>query len=402
MSLNDVHYTRLLPPLILINLLTCVTAQAASPNVLDGTEWELCGEPGDGHAPARADEPAIGEGDQATYLSADQSEITQGDTFNFSGDVLMRRADQRLEADKAIYDKPKDTIDAQGNVRYEQGGLALDAASAQLELSANKGEAQDTSYRIAEKHARGDAAKIILERPNHFRLKHARYTTCNPGSDAWYIHSTDVKLDHDKGVGSARHVWLEFKGVPFLYLPYMSFPLDERRKSGFLTPSFGNSDAVGTEIITPYYWNIAPQRDATITPRMTSLRGMHLMGEYRYLYANGGGKIEAGYLPQDRVANRDRSFFSLRHSGNIAERWTTAVNFNYVSDTEYFKDLGNSLSVSSITHLERLAETTYTSDFWTATARLQGFQTVDQTLPGSSRPYQRLPQLLFSANLPDQ
>lgn len=383
----------------LITLSTWTTAHAAPP-ALFGAEWELCGEPDAAHAPrAQVGDPS----DQTTYLDADQSETTRGELFNFSGNVVVRRANQRIEADSALYDKSKDTVDAQGNVRYDQDGLRLEGDSAHVKLGPRQGHMDNARFSIAEKHGRGDAARILMEGPNQNRLKRAKYTTCNPGNDDWYIHSNDVKLDREKGVGTARHVWLEFKGVPFLYTPYMSFPLDNRRKSGFLTPSFGNSDQVGTELLTPYYWNIAPQRDATITPRFTSKRGLHLLGEYRYLYPAGAGQIDVGYVPQDRLrGDESREFLSLRHSGSFAPRWSTNVYYNYVSDKDYFKDLGTTLSVTSITHLERRGEVAYSGDYWQAIGRLHGYQTIDPTLPGSSRPYQRLPQLLLNANLPQQ
>lgn len=382
---------------LLLDLLSG-NVQAAPPANPLGSDWELCDAPGMGH---EAEQPALDATDPATYLSADQSEIIRGEQYNFSGDVLVRRADQQVRADSAQYNKPQDTVDAQGNVRYQRGGLILEGSRAHFELGTDRGNIDDTHFHLTDRHARGDATRILLEGPNQRRLKHARYTTCDTGNDDWYIHSSDIKLDHAKGVGTARHAWLEFKGVPFLYLPYVTFPLNNQRKSGFLAPSFGSSDAVGTELFTPYYWNIAPNLDATITPRFTGRRGVQMLGEFRYLNPTYRGQLDVGYLPNDNVTHDDRLFFSARHTWAIP-RWAADINYNHVSDPDYFKELGTSLSASSITHLERRAEISYAGDNWSALGRLQGYQTVDETLPGSARPYQRLPQFLVNANLPNQ
>jgi LPS-assembly protein len=376
-------------------------AGAASPgpgSALLNAEWELCGEPG-GHDSAR---PRLDPNDQTTYLDADQTEASGSDIFRFTGDVDIRRGDQQLEADKAVYDKNTDIVDAKGNVRYRQGDFSLDADSVYVELEANKGTIENSNFSVADKHARGDAESIFLEGKNKARLKRARYTTCNPGNDDWYFSTSELKLNQETGIGTARDILVEFKGVPIFYFPYLTFPLNDERKSGFLTPSFGGSDEVGSELITPYYWNIAPNRDATITPRITSKRGVQLLTEFRYLNPTNGGQINLEYLPDDDEFGDDRHFIAIRHQGNFAPRWRTYVNINDVSDDSYFEDLGTDLNVASTTHLERRGEVTYSGDFWSATGRVQGFQTIDETIAAVDRPYDRLPQFLVNANLPRQ
>jgi LPS-assembly protein len=378
-------------------------AQAAPatlpPNVLNA-DWELCGEPGSNHS--HAAEPLGNSNDQATYLDADESEILRNQIFNFRGNVLVRRAGQQLEADSLSYDKPKDTADAQGNVRYRKDDLTLEGKSALIELDSSTGHVDEAQYQIASRHARGDASRIILEGENQTRVKQARYTTCNPGNDDWYLESDDIQLDQAEAVGTARNVWIEFKGVPIFYTPYITFPLNDERKSGFLTPSIGSSEEVGTEVRVPYYFNIAPGRDATLTSRLTTKRNVQLIGEFRYLNPANSGEVNVGYLPHDPVFDDDRLFLSLRHRTNFGPRWSGYLDYNYVSDNNYFEELGTSLSVASTTFLDRRAEVNYRGDFWSATGRLQGFQTVDDALPGNQRPYQRLPQFLLNANLPDQ
>ncbi len=395
------HKNHSLLNLGLIGLLIGIGCSPAQGAGLGDTEWALCGEPGD-HAPTVRRYSAEELEQAETHLSADQSEVLGKEIFNFSGDVEVRRADQKLYSDRARYNRSDATVEAEGNVRYTQSGLGVDADSAFFNLDTREGRADNAHYRIAEKHAHGKADTLLLEGRDHTRLKGATYTTCNPGKEDWLLHSSDIKLDHKEGVGTARNVWVGFKGVPIFYSPYMSFPLDDRRKSGFLTPSFGTSNEVGTDIRIPYYFNLAPNRDATLALRNTTRRGQQLLGEFRYLYPTNQGKLELGYLPDDKISGQDRSLFSFKDQGHYGNRLTSNINFNYLSDPNYFEQLGDDLKTASISHVERLGEMTYRGDLWTATGRLQGYQTVDQTLLPVSRPYQRLPQLLFTGNLPSQ
>jgi len=365
------------------------------------SDWMLCGDPG---SPAHQHEPQPfnAKGDEATYLDADESRATDNEIFDFSGDVEVRRGNQRLNADTATYNQPQDTVEAHGNIRFEQDGLTVEGDNARLQLGARHGQVEAARYGLVQRHARGESSLLVMEDPNHTRLTQATFTTCNPGNDDWLLHASDLKLDHEKSIGEARNVWLEFKGVPFLYLPYINFPLSDQRKSGFLTPSFGTSDQVGTDIQIPYYWNIAPQRDATLTTRVMSKRGVQLLGEFRYISPTGGGLTNIGYVPYDNVFDKSRTFLSTHNVWNFAPRWSSELEFGYVSDGNYFGELGTSLSVASTTHLERRADATYHGDFWSFTGRVQSYQTVDESLPSSARPYQRLPQLLVNLNLPQQ
>ncbi len=393
------HFKRLFP-LILLSLTIGHSVQAAPalPTALLNAEWELCGEPGHAYASS----PVADSNDQATYLDADEGEVIRNEIFKFRGDVLVRRSNQQLEADNVTYDKLKDTADAQGNVRYRKDDLILQGKSAFLELGTDKGYVDEAEYQLTDRHARGDAARVLREGKDHTRIKRARYTTCNPGNDDWYLESDDIKLDHAEAVGTARNVWIEFKGVPIFYTPYITFPLNDQRKSGFLAPSVGTSEEVGTEVRAPYYFNIAPNRDATLTTRATTKRNVQLIGEYRYLNPGNSGEVNIGYLPYDPLFDDDRLFFSVRHRASFGPRWSGLVDFNYVSDDKYFEELGTSLSIASTSFLDRRAEISYRGDFWSATGRLQGFQTVNESLPGSARPYQRLPQFLLNGALPDQ
>jgi LPS-assembly protein len=180
--------------------------------------------------------------------------------------------------------------------------------------------------------------------------------------------------------------------VPIFYFPYLSFPL-EGRKTGFLVPSMGDSNQSGTEISTPYYWNIAPHRDATLTPRFMSRRGVLLESEFRYLNQHNTGQVGLEYIKDDRVFGDDRSAVSFNHQGQPGQGWLTQAKYRSISDADYLDDFSSELAKSSTTHLERLASIDYRGNLLRASLLVQAFQTVDDATSASTRPYQRLPQL---------
>jgi LPS-assembly protein len=252
---------------------------------------------------------------------------------------------------------------------------------------------------LFDRHASGKADDINRDNvANITRLDNTTYSTCNAGNSDWQLRADKIELDHDEGFGTARNVSVNFMGIPFFYSPWMTFPINDKRKSGLLTPSLGSSDRSGTEVVVPYYWNISPNRDATITPRILSKRGLQLNTEYRYLQENSAGQINLEALPSDNEYNDDRLLFGYKHQNRFAQRWSTDVNFNYVSDKSYFHDLGSDLAQSSSTHLERRLDLTYQGDSWNVLGRLHDFQTISSTAIDQ---YARLPQIVFNMNLPD-
>ncbi|MDM8563939.1 LPS assembly protein LptD, partial [Candidatus Marithioploca araucensis] len=226
----------------------------------------------------------------------------------------------------------------------------------------------------------------------------ATYTTCDPKKEIWRLSADKMTLNNAKSEGTARDVTIRILGLPVFYFPYISFPIGDERKSGFLLPNLGTSDETGVEFSIPYYLNLAPNYDATITPRYMSRRGLLLNTEFRYLTQQSSGNLEMEYIPYDQAFGSDRSSLSFRHNGSITKRWRTDINLNYVSDQRFFEELGTNITVASITHLERRGDLYYTGNGWLGIGRLQTFQTLDP-IP-AARPYNRLPQLSFQTFLP--
>lgn len=361
-------------------------AAAAQP----ADRWALC--PPTVSLPAPPVPPAAGENGKVR-LSADQIEA-QTDTFTrFSGNVVVKRGDTELQSDIANYDKPSDTLQLEGHVSYLTPLLYLQGDSAQVQLGSNSGELRGTRFHFREFHAFGEAERVDVSDPQHTRLEGVVYSTCNPEKQDWRLKASTLELDKESNTGEAYNVRLAFKGVPFLYLPYINFPL-EGRKSGFLAPTYGRTEVSGNDIRIPFYWNIAPEYDATITPRFIAARGNMVMTEGRYLLSNGSGILNVDYLPDDNLFNDTRLHTSLNHGMGFG-RWGIGLVHNYVSDPFFFNDFSTNQLAASQTHLERRADVTYSGNHWAFLARAQNYQTLVGT-----EPYSRMPQLLLTADNP--
>lgn len=385
-------------------VLTSIILSSFSAGVLAESNWQQCESVVDNHFLPYAESTEEADVD----IKANNAQLVRDGTSVFSGNVVITRGGQELKADRATHNQASGNITAQGSVQIRDSEIMLTAKQAEWALSSNEGNLTDTSYRLNESHARGDADSVYRQGTQRTVLKGATYTSCNQGNNAWLLESKSINLDHVNNVGVARNVKIRLAGVPVFYTPYLSFPLNDARKSGLLTPYFGYSDETGVDIQTPYYWNISPAKDATFAPRYLSKRGLMLKGEFRYLYDRGEGRLDSGFLLNDRLRNNgdtinpnfgeDRKHLFLQYTGRLSSSWNATVDYNYVSDDDYLEDFGSNLSLSSTTHLNRLLTVGYTNDNWRFTGRLQGFQTLTE----ATTPYQRLPQLLVRGSFPDQ
>ena len=369
---------------------------AATPPSIEAP-WALCHT----HSVAkpRTLTPATPE-ESPTLVDADNAVMRDGGISVFSGNALLRRAAENLAADTVIYDEVKDTAEARGNVHYQSDSMEVTGDAGFVELETEKGHFDNARFRFEEQHARGSARIVIRDNPDVTRLKDTTYTTCDPGREAWLLKASRVTIDQGRGIGEAYSATVRFMGVPFLYIPYISFPITNARKTGFLIPQIGTSSLSGTDVRIPYYLNLAPHRDATITPRIMTERGVLVDSEFRYLNRASNGQVNVGYLSGDKVYGKDRLSAAYRHAANLAPYWNSDLVFNYVSDKDYLSDFGNGLSVASVTYMERRLDLTYQRENVYFLTRVQGLQPVDNAVPPAARPYRRVPQMVFTYDQP--
>lgn len=321
------------------------------------------------------------------------------------GEAELRRWGQIISADRLRYNKPDDEVFAQGSVRIEQKGDITEGSELKLKLKDRIGYLQQPVFQLTQQKpaGRGDAKILLFEGEDKYRVEDARYTTCQAGSDDWYLHASNLEINRTTQVGTANHAYIDFMGVPILYTPWMNFSLNSERKSGFLSPGFGSTVNSGAEFSQPYYWNIAPNRDATITPRFMTKRGLQLKSELRYLDPKYAGIANLEVLPNDQLVNQDRNFMSLKHQHNMGSGWTGTLNLEKASDDNYFRDLSTNIGVTSQINLLRDGILSHVGAYrgmnWNFSARSQSFQTLQDPLAPIVTPYRRTQMLLNGTNV---
>ncbi|WP_338115605.1 LPS-assembly protein LptD [Thiococcus pfennigii] len=369
----------------------------AGDRINEGLAWDFCGPRPTDLGPA--DLPTVPDEDTVLVLDADAAEYDQStDRVTLRGRIEAERGAQRVEADELVYDRRTGEMTVTGRAFFEHPGVRLAGERAALNIDQERGTLWDVRYRLSgEINALGTAEEAEVVSRDLTRYRAITYSTCPPGRRDWSLYAETLEIDQASGRGTARNAWLRAGSLPVLYAPYLRFPIDSRRQSGFLVPTVGSSTETGLDITTPYYLNIAPALDATLSPRYMGKHGLLLGGEVRYLTPDQYGAISGEILPQDQARDDEamRGLLRVRQSGLFGGRWRTAVDFNQVSDDTYFEDFGNRLEVTSIRNIERRGDLTYLGDGWSVLTRLQGFQTVDESVAAEDLPYDRLPQVLF-------
>jgi LPS-assembly protein len=371
------------------------------------------------------------------------------------GEAELRKATTNLTAERLTYWKIEDELEAVGNVRYNKEAEYIAGPKLRLNLTESTGFFEQPEYSItrpakvqkqfyspalgaaaiptkkapsflprertqkptmtviageivAEEGQRlttgsGKADLLEFQGENRMRLTNATYTTCTADSPDWYAKVAELNLDYDREVGEGRDAKVVFKDVTLFYTPWLSFSLNNKRKSGFLAPTFGTSSKSGIEFSLPYYWDIAPNMDMTIAPRLMSKRGLQINSEFRYLNHGYRGLARVEWLPQDRLADRNRYGYSLlHHHSDLGYGFSGLLNINGVSDGTYLRDLSTRITQASQGNLLRQGVLSYSGGWWSAAANMQVYQTLqDPALPPVVKPYERVPQFTLTASRPE-
>lgn len=351
--------------------------------ICGGTYWE----------PPRKNLSLIAPLPDSIKGAADRYEFEAGKKAVLEGNVIIQQLDYQIESERMRLDFEQNKAFVDDTIRFRDNGLLLEAESAEIDLTTKEAFFDNARYTLHEQHSRGTAKRLHNAPPNKIFIEKGIYTGCRPGSDDWYFRGQEIELDAESGWGTAKQMSLHIQHIPVLYLPYFRFPIDGQRHTGFLYPTFDSLSEPDVSI--PLYINLAPNYDATITPRKIGGRGTLLQTEFRYLSPLfGKGQLDLAAMENDRQFN-DQS----RKSGRwqqwqvFGSRTELAVELNYVSDSEYLDDFGTDLSTISDSHLLRELELTYQQPNWGITTRLQAYQTIDESVSDVDRPYRRLPEI---------
>lgn len=357
-----------------------------------------------------------------TFLAAQRMYGISDREAVMEGDAELRKSDTVLTADKLVYWQADDEVEATGNVVYTQEGTKVTGPRLFMRLGEHTGVFDQAAYSVRQEkkvpvwgvmgnaqamgthvsEGRGKADSLDFLGEDHLRLTNATYTTCAPGNNDWYARADNLDLNYEREEGEGESATLYFKDVPIFYMPSMSFALNNQRKSGFLAPTFGSNSVSGLDLTTPYYWNIAPNMDATIAPRILSKRGLQVGAELRYLNYGYQGYARGEYLPGDNLRHIDRYAYNLWHSQILGNGFAGLLNLNKVSDDHYYTDLSSRIGIGSQTYVLRQGMLSYASMWWNASANVQRYQTL-QPDPANpvAQPYALVPQLTLNARRPD-
>ena len=368
--------------------------------------------------PSLIDLPPSNKDDSPMYMEGERMQGHSDRETEAQGSARFRGRGQSISADWMRHDKRDNELTAIGNVRMEQGAELTEGARLRYNLDTERGLMESARYSLSPREtgnapgsrntvspydARGTADRVVFEGPGLFRTQQSTYTTCEPGDDSWLFRAREMLIDNNNNVGNARDAYVDFLGNTIFYTPYLSFTLHKERKSGFLSPLYGNSSTSGFELKIPYYWNMAPNRDMTITPHLMTRRGLQLRTEFRYLEPSYKGQLDVEYLPNDNITGSSRQLLKFNHSQSFTNGWGASVDLNKVSDGKYFTDMSTLVALTSQTYLVRQGTlgrggTWGNGGIYSFSALAQGWQTLqtDPLVP-LAPPYSRRPQLTFTA-----
>ena len=345
------------------------------------------------------DLPTSGERALAdTEIKGRQTQSADGENYVLEGDASIQQLDQLIRADRFSYARNSTEWTAAGNVRYQDRDMLLSATTAKGTTEPSKASLDNVRYQLLSSRGNGRAAAAVMSDADHAKLDTASFSTCPLDSPGWEFRAASIELDQANGIGRAHDMSFRLGDVPVFWLPYASFPLDDRRKSGFLYPEIGYSNDLGLDLSVPYYFNLAPNYDATLTPRLMTQRGLMLGGQFRYLTNSSRGTLEAEWLPDDRDTNSQRSLIHWDDATRFSANWGASVNINHVSDDNYFEDFGRSLNVAATTLLPSSAYFRGQGNWWKASIGGDEYQITDPSVANSAAPYRRLPRATFDAD----
>jgi LPS-assembly protein len=338
--------------------------------------------------------------DASNPVPDDELEIVSGKVeFQLSGDatfsdeIVMRSGNRIIRADGAQYDSATGNFVIDGAVEFRDPETTVKASNAEFSQTNETLKFEAAEFEILGVPARGSAGKVSVEGEGRLSLEQAAYTSCPTGNDDWILRASKIDINQNTGVGTARHARLRLKGVPIFYFPYISYPVSNQRKTGWLLPDFGTNSARGVEVAAPFYWNIAPKYDATFTPRYMSKRGVQAQTNFRYLAKNTDGEWWGDYLRDDDVTGTDRWLYAWKNQTNFFSDWRATVDVIGVSDSNYFEDMSGTLASTSQTNLRSHMDIEFYNNIWSGLLRVQDYQTIDDNIVPIDEPYTTLPQL---------
>ncbi|MDR6963736.1 LPS assembly protein LptD [Shewanella putrefaciens] len=333
-------------------------------------------------------------------IISDSSNAEMNKQAIFSGNVVFSQGDRHIAADEAILNQETQQFDANGNLVFQDSNFTVTAESLQAQMRSNRATLEGAKYWLHGQQVNGDAEKLQITINNNLILTNTNFTTCPPDNVSWLLEAEKIKINSEEEWGEIWNAKVRIAGVPVFYIPYMTIPVSDKRKSGFLYPSFSTSTTSGFEVSAPYYWNIAPEYDLTFTPNYMSNRGIFIKTEFRYLAGDAqNGRLNLEYLGNDQLLSSrpNRYLYNWQHQGAIDKHWRVMSNFTEVSDNNYFNDLKSDVNRATDNQLSRIGEVSYFENNWDLSTRVQDIKVLGE----EEKPYQVMPQVNFNFRAAD-
>ena len=358
------------------------------------------------------EESAKDPGEAPLRVSALSTETGDGSAAILRGDVNITQGYRQITSDLALVDQENRQINLSGNVRFREPNMLLAGDDALLNLDSQEIKLKNVDYVLHEAGVRGSADLLRRQADGLIIIEDATYTSCEPGLNTWQLKTNEIKLDQNSGFATIKNARLDVAGLPIFYFPYGKFPISDRRSSGLLFPSISNDDTNGIDLSLPIYLNLAPNYDATLTPRYLQHRGTALEAKFRHLSRWSQTEFSAGYLGNDQGGNRpdnlldsseplpnqgdDRYLARLQHNGNLSKSWSSFLDINDVSDKAYFFDYGSFTDEEiNPTYLSRVGSLGYQTDHWKFTLEALDYQSITY---GIESPYRLKSRLSAKGN----
>lgn len=368
-----------------------ISATLLRPSLAAGEDWSLCRIPA--FLFVEAEDIAVDE----TRAEAQSVFSETGEVIHLRGDVKLQRRNQQIEADEIIVDKSNQQLTASGKAYYSDSSYRIRSPHIHVDNRDGRAAFDQPEFEINQRHARGQAGSI--EKIDDFRSRYTDlvYTTCDPEDNAWHMRAAELEIDRESGRGEATHTVMYVKDIPVLYLPYFQFPIDDRRMSGMLTPSFGYSSTNGANLLVPVYWNMAPNYDMTITPAWYDKRGTQLNTENRYLFPGHSGQVDLSHI-DDRDFEDSRWFQQWQHDAELPFEIKGSLLLAETSDGDFFDDFSSvAPEYNDTRHLERRLSFSHDEELWQSEIIWQDYQTLAENSQIKNRPYNSLPRFSLDA-----
>ena len=352
---------------------------------------------------ALADGPFAGlepQQDAIDVISGDMEVDLNGPAV-FNDRLVLRQGNREFGADSGRYDRNSGEIAVTGHVDFRDPDTWVRGKAARYDSTTGLFRMEGAEYDLFTVPGRGSADRVSLNASQEVTLTDLTYTSCARGNDDWLLHAGSLNINRETGTATARNARLEFKGVPILYTPYLTYPIDNRRKSGLLLPDVGNSQQRGAEFEQPYYFNLAPNYDATLTPHYMSSRGLQAEGEFRYLSGGTTGLLAGTFLPNDKETGDHRSLVSWLNRSLLPAGWRNTIDATDVSDSTYYEDLSSGLANTSTVVVLRRVDFERFTKHWTTLLQVEDYETLDPAITAEEEPYRQVPRLSISGYWPN-